>query len=411
MQNVRSEHGTWNSQSGKPRDGKLIRPGGRSSGYGYVGAHQGLPSALRRQQKGPAGASLLSLSGGAAGRSFPWKPVALVAVLAVAVVALLVHGCASKQQDAAEPEVASELAVTDSMQDEVQEARFELASLDFEDIPADDGLQTFSLAGGDAPQLSVEVASGLQGAVADVASWAELGFVMVDADSGNGIAYNLDAVIYGASSVKAPFATFVCEQLIDTGLLSLDDQCPAGMLIDYESSFAAAGASSYAVRDLLEASLTQSDNNAFLFLRDAYTDLGWDNWLLSFGADKMEISEDYPFSWFTPRDLAEAWAETYNYLQEGTEASELLSEWLGSTATSFLRESLASTGAVVKSKAGWVEAGWSGSGSLCDAGIIELDGKTYLMSVMTSLGDSASARESLEDLIAAVFAVRADLEP
>lgn len=336
-------------------------------------------------------------------------PAIAVAAIAVAVVTfvLVSRGCASKQSVDLEQEAVPQLAVSEP----VQEARFQVAPADFEDIPAEVATQTFSLAGDADPQLSSDSLLALQEAVSAMTNLAEFGFVLVDMDTGSGVACNLDADIYGASSLKAPFATFVCEQLIDTGLLSLDDQCPAGMLIDYESPFAFAGASSYAVQDLLEASLAQSDNNAFLFLRNAYTDLGWDNWLLSLGADKMEVSEDYPFSWFTPRDLAEAWAETYSYLQEGTEASELLSEWLGSTATSFLRESLASTGAVVKSKAGWVEAGWSGSGSLCDAGIIELDGKTYLMSVMTSLGDSASARESLEDLIAAVFAVRGDLEP
>lgn len=417
VQNVRGEHGTWNSQSGKPRDGKLIRPGGRSSGYGYVGAHQGLPSALRRQQKGPAGASLLSLSGGAAGRSFPWKPVALVAVLAMAIVCVLAfRGCAAGGGAAeSDKPVDEQLAVRDTLLSEVPASAidYDLNPIDFEQLSGEAGIQTFSLAGAQASELSWENEVALQMAVATMAAKADAGFVLVDVDTGSGVAYNVDAQVYGASSIKGPFATYVCEELIDAGRLSLTSSCPASRSIMVDlNGYYGTSASSYAVQTLLEASVTESDNNSFSFMRYAYTSLAWDEWVSSLGADELTANTSdkwWPFVVYSARSSIEVWAETYNYLQTGSEASQLLSGWLGDTSVSFLRDAISSTGATVQNKAGWCPDSEGDYAGVCDAGIVQLDGHTYLMSVMTGLSDSTSARESFQDFAAAIFAVRGDL--
>ena len=50
-----------------------------------------------------------------------------------------------------------------------------------------------------------------------------MGVVFYDLSSGKGVTYNADVEVYGASSYKALYALYICESLVETGQVSLDD--------------------------------------------------------------------------------------------------------------------------------------------------------------------------------------------
>ena len=67
--------------------------------------------------------------------------------------------------------------------------------------------------------------------------------------------------------------------------------------------------------------------------------------------------------------------------------------------------SATNTDAVVLNKAGWIASTPRFSG-LCDAGLIEYDGQTYLISVMTSAPDSTSHRDQVIEIAEELFKTR-----
>ena len=95
-----------------------------------------------------------------------------------------------------------------------------------------------------------------------------------------------------------------------------------------------------------------------------------------------------------------------------------MEDLLSSTKCSFLRDGVVSAlekqglepdeAPYVLNKAGWI-SGTEHYNGTCDAGLVELDGHRYLVSVMTSAPESDLNRERLTLLCEAVFAARADL--
>ena len=75
------------------------------------------------------------------------------------------------------------------------------------------------------------------------------------------------------------------------------------------------------------------------------------------------------------------------------------------SANSAANPSGAGSSATVMNKAGWIASSPRFSG-LCDAGLIECNGTTYVMSVMSSAPDSAGNREKLTSIIGELFKLR-----
>lgn len=229
----------------------------------------------------------------------------------------------------------------------------------------------------------------------------EVGCFFMNLDTGAGVAYNLDTRIYGASSFKGIYAAYLSEHLADGD---------AGL--------------SASARSLMDASVRYSDNNAFSTLRNTYDGSGFASWIESCGVDS-DIVHDTHFPRYSARESALLWFHTYRYLESGTDAANHLREIYTQTNTSFIREGVnevlaseqdaneesANTAtqkdecAVVMNKAGWIASSPRFSG-LCDAGIIECDGQTYLMSVMTSAPDSSAHRAQVIAIIEELFKLR-----
>lgn len=72
-----------------------------------------------------------------------------------------------------------------------------------------------------------------------------------------------------------------------------------------------------------------------------------------------------------------------------------------------MRDGIAGEHVLVRNKAGWISE--DGYYSTCDAGLIDIDGRTYVMSVMISIPWSDRSSEVTAAIAKALFDTRAAL--
>lgn len=274
-----------------------------------------------------------------------------------------------------------------------------LSKADFNDIPSGDTVQTFSLVDDQIPALEDESLAALQDALSQAQELGDVGVVFYDLSSGKGVTYNADVEVYGASSYKALYVLYVCESLVETGQVSLDDSL--GTYGGYNMGW-------QTVRDLIEVAVVNSDNDSFIALRAAFDRVGYEDWIVGLGIDydtALDPMSDFPT--YCPRTSAKLWREMSEYLSRGSETSQWLSELPSSTSRSFIRDGIADDQALVHNKAGWISE--DGCYSTCDAGLIDVDGDTYIMSIMTSMPWSDRSSEVTAAIAKALFDTRAVL--
>lgn len=366
--------------------------------------------------------------------AFPRLTWAIIGLLAVLVIVILVGvgSCITGAGGNAETNTETlESATTDNTAEEqtVESVEYTLSPSDFSCLSASTGtIEGFSLSGtGEAPALSEEQSAAITSAISALQEKdADVGFVLVDADTGLGYSYNATDKVYGASSFKGPFAAFVCEHFVESGDITLEDaiQCIGQGTWGYYAIGEAP------VRDLIEWSIVNSDNGSFGALREHFSGStvsgvtympeeesramaeAFRTWLGSLGADISIADDDEWFPHYCAQDAARFWASISNYIDSKTETSQFLAEMLGSTETSFIREALEDTDASVIDKAGWYNddpTGTSDYNSICDNGVVLIDGHKYVLCVMTSAYYSDSNVELVENLVNAVFATHASL--
>ena len=274
-----------------------------------------------------------------------------------------------------------------------------LSKADFNDIPSGDTVQAFSLVDNKTPTLEDESLALLQDALSRAQELGDVGVVFYDLSSGKGVTYNPDVEVYGASSYKALYALYICESLVETGQVSLDDSL--GTYGGYNMGW-------QTVRDLIEAAVVNSDNDSFIALRAAFDHAGYEDWIVSLGIDydtALDPMSDFPT--YCPRTSAKLWREMSEYLSRDSETSQWLSGLLASTARSFIRDGIADEQVLVRNKAGWISE--DGCYSTCDAGLIDIDGRTYVMSIMTSMPWSDRSSEVTAAIAKVLFDTRAAL--
>ncbi len=274
-----------------------------------------------------------------------------------------------------------------------------LSKADFNDIPSGDTVQTFSLVDDQIPALEDESLAALQDALDQAQELGDVGAVFYDLSSGKGATYNADVEVYGASSYKALYALYICESLVETGQVSLDDSL--GTYGGYNMGW-------QTVRDLIEAAVVNSDNDSFIALRAAFDRVDYEDWIVSLGVDydtALDPMSDFPT--YCPRTSARLWREMSEYLSTDTETSQWLSGLLASTSRSFIRDGIADNQVSVRNKAGWISE--DGCYSTCDAGLIDVDGHSYVMSIMTSMPWSDQSSEAVAAIAKALYDVRSSL--
>lgn len=274
-----------------------------------------------------------------------------------------------------------------------------LSKADFNDIPSGDTVQTFSLVDDQIPALEDESLASLQDALDQAQELGDVGVVFYDLSSGKGVAYNADVEVYGASSYKALYALYACESLVETGQVSLDDTL---------GTYGGFSMGWLTVRELIEAAVVNSDNDSFIALRATFDQDGYEDWIAALGVeDEVALDPMSDFPTYCPRTSAKLWREMSEYLSRDTETSQWLSDLLASTTRSFIRDGIADDQALVRNKAGWISE--ADCNATCDAGLIDVDGRTYVKSIMTSMPWSDRSSEVTAAIAKALFDTRAAL--
>ncbi|WP_165171792.1 serine hydrolase [Adlercreutzia sp. ZJ242] len=373
------------------------------------------------------------------------KIIALVLIAALLLFALSrIAGCVSGAiSGIAGPAQVSTETVFEATDFNLTPASFDLMP----EMSTSDGIVSFSLSDLSAPEVpafdELRIVSRIIGIEND--REARAGFVFVDTETGRGIAYNAEDKIYGASTFKAPYATYVCETHVEDGDVTLSTPCRLSTSVDRGSYYKAGR--SYAVQDLIDAAVTWSDNNAFGGLRTNFDMRGFDDWAGSLGANDVKYDDSSWFPTYCPRTSAKLWSEVNNYVSSGTETAAWLGELLGDTEVSFIRNGItgetkettasglvevegdgeesgesssdaegASSQAGVEgditfmNKAGWSPDEDPAYRSVSDAGLVTLDGRTYLLCIMTDMRDSEASRRYFEDLARTIFDAREALD-
>ena len=228
------------------------------------------------------------------------------------------------------------------------------------------------------PHIDDDALERLGQAVVDIERSDLCGFVFLCLQTSCGIAYRAGVSPYIASASKAPLAYYVLQRNEQAGHETSD----------YE-------------REQIRAAIESSSNGDFESLDAAYTGADYIEWLASYGIDYDASLGAYLHA--SARSLAAIWHDIHAYLQAGTEAARWFGERLMNTNSSFIRDGVAETGAAIWNKGGWITGGLN---STTDAGIIELDGRVYLMAIATGQPDSGDARTRVADLARQLFAQR-----
>lgn len=348
--------------------------------------------------------------------------------------------------DGQQDDASSEAESTEESGDENPESQIAVAeaaqpALDLAAIPSSaDEVTVFSASQASAPAISDASLELVNTAVNDLeGAGIDTGFVFMNLRNGIGIAHNTDQDVYGASSIKGPFAVYVCEELIDGEEIS-----DSTVIKTIDENFRSSGSSS--VDSLISSTITQSSNGAFGSLKRAYGNSDYEAWLQSLNVDPDIHENNEWFAWYSPRDAVSLWSEAYDYFGTESETAEWLHGLMEDTNVSFIRngvetlkanieeqdwempamvssptklikvtadsvsgyKSLTSAleDATVVNKAGWCvsEKGEKGRyDSTSDNGIITIDGNDYLLCIMTGAPYSDRSAERVSILAASLI--------
>lgn len=199
------------------------------------------------------------------------------------------------------------------------------ASISGIDSIADSGatITGFSLAGEGqnyVPTLSEEGQNSIQSALTPfLEEDYDVGFIMMDLETGSGYAYNPDVEVYGASSFKGPVLIYGCQESLEPGILSIDT-----------------------VDEVSSNSIIYSDNRSYYSMRayfEEYSETGLANWLSSMNIDSS-LESDTSFPHYSARISAKLWMNTYLYFTSSDSDSEIVSwaqDLFSQTEVSMLR--------------------------------------------------------------------------
>lgn len=355
--------------------------------------------------------------------------------------ALVQQADAQEQPDGDDPTSSDTATEENGSEGQIAVADAVHAAIDLAAIPSSaDEVTVFSASGTAAPTVTDASLELVNTAVNDLeGAGIDTGFVFMNLQTGAGIAHNTDQSVYGASSIKGPFAAYVCEELIDSDEISDDT-----VIKTIDENFRSNGSSS--VDSLISSTITQSSNGAFGSLKRAYGGSDYDAWLESLNIDPGIHENDEWFAWYSPREAVTLWNYVYDYLESDSETADWLRSLMEETNVSFIRngmetlkanieeqdwempamqssptklikvtadsvsgyKSLTSTleDATVANKAGWCVSEKGDKGrydSTSDNGIVTIDGNDYLLCIMTGAPYSDRSAERVSILAASLI--------
>lgn len=351
--------------------------------------------------------------------NLPVSPAVLALVLAVVVIGggawALLGIFASPPEDAGDDAPAELGSASDAVVEPVVEAPEPELEFDASSVDAASGvyeINLFSAVDGTSEALGDSQTEAIDAAIADFADLGyQTGFVVLDLHTGKGIGYNADEEFFSASTIKAPFVTFLYQEFVDTGETELDEHLDKDYVLGGTGIMASESKQEYELEEVIADTIVYSDNTGYGMLRDHYEGPSWDEWTAAAGVPQaLSVEGWYPF--YGARDLAKYWIAINAYLETGCEDALSLKELFGTTEISFLRTALGSHSEVY-AKAGFEIDSENGDlGAMNDAGIVSGPSGDYLIAVMSNADyDSEWMTENTElmtNLIVALDAAHAE---
>lgn len=281
----------------------------------------------------------------------------------------------------------------------------------------------------------------------------EASYLIMDLGTGRGIAGNVDVPIYGASSFKGPYCAYVVNKEFPNDI----DRASSSRLTQVENTIVWSDNSSYGKlrrtygNDGMEAwlaeagvdtalvndtyfptytarqsalmwlkiyeYLTTADTSAAQWLSDTFsktevsflrngalgtTSAGRTDYLPEEGSGGEEGVEDdgsdeEGSEEITPADGSEG---DGSVLAEDAEGGQTLIEEDKTVAS-------IGTNITVRNKAGWIDG--QDDDAVCDSGIVTINGRDYLITIMTNAPDSAAGEQAFAHLARTLLEIRGDL--
>ena len=241
----------------------------------------------------------------------------------------------------------------------------------------------FNSVTGIARTLSSDEISDVEGAIAAYHDAGyEVGFVMYDLTTHEGVGYNADQWFFSASTVKAPFVAFASQDMVDGGRASLDEEVVEDVILDGTGIMSSDDIDRYDLQTVMANTIVHSDNTGYGLLRERFDQNDFQAWCAAADVDAAAWQgEWYPY--YTPRDLAKMWLNVGAYVAEGQGNAPWLADVLQQTELSFLRTALGE-GRRVLSKPGYeIDTPWYDMGALNDAGLVVTDTDVYVIAIMS----------------------------
>lgn len=155
---------------------------------------------------------------------------------------------------------------------------------------------------------------------------ASCSFYIVSLNDEMSVGYNVDKNFETASSIKAPYALYIYEE-IAAGNIDPNQK------ITYEEKYYNKGTgvikkadfgTVYTVRDLVYYSLTESDNIAHIMLHKTFGVKGYNEMLKNLGTKQLYLTAGNPWGYTSSRSFALVWQEIYNFSLKSDEGITFL---------------------------------------------------------------------------------------
>ena len=317
------------------------------------------------------------------------------------------------------------------------------------------GFHTFADEGSPLPVISDEKRVRIENAIAAIETGGKASIVLYCPQDGNGLAYHPQDTVYAASTCKVLLIYYILTSAPGAGgerwtEEAPDDNAENGAAADAENALNTGVFETYAydfddgwgygsyyydyprpdiswgdaanrfepwVLADIENVILYSDNDAFDELCFTYYTSEYIEWLAQYGIEHDFASENGPYPDASAESMSWFWGEFAAYLDQDDDAARAVSELLRNTEVSFIRDAFTDeegfVSADVRNKAGWIaeesyeddvaEYYYYGVNSTSDCGIIEKDGKRYILAVMTEQPFSDAAASDVSALVEALF--------
>lgn len=323
--------------------------------------------------------------------------------------------------------------------------------------PGIEGLHAFADEGAPLPVISDEKRRRIEDSIAAIETGGKASIVLYCPADGNGLAYHPQDTVYAASTCKALLVYYILTSAPGIGGERWAEEAPDGVVepgaadppeggpdtnpdlletyaFDFDDGW---GYGSYYydyprpdiswggtpdrlapwVLADIEDVILYSDNDAFDELCSVYYTPEYIEWLSRYGIEQDPASENGPYPNVSAESMSWFWGEFAAYLDQDDDAARAVSELLRNTEISFIRDAFTDDGgavsADVRNKAGWIaeesyeddiaEYYYYGVNSTSDCGIIEKDGKRYILAIMTEQPFSDAAAADVSALVEALF--------